>query len=119
MARDAVTVTPIPLNSSVDEAAGTTIVVANGASVDCGGDTSNLVIEIRNTDGTDRVATVKAGVGPTAGYGDLEITVAATSGVELLALESARFGQADGKIYIDFAASFAGTIAAYRLPQGR
>ena len=117
MARDAVTITPVTLNAGTAQPAGTTVVVANGASIAAEyGD--NLMLEIRNTDGTDRVATVKAGVGPTAEYGDLDITVPATTGVMMATIESARFMQADGKIYVDFAASFAGTIAAYRLPQG-
>ena len=117
MARDAVAITDVPLNGSVDQPAGTTINVTNGAVIDAG-HTDNLLIEIRNTNTSDRVATIKAGVGQLAAHGDLEITVAANTGVEMVALESARFAQADGKINVDFAASFAGTIAAYRLPKG-
>ena len=116
MARDAVTITDVPLNSSVDEPAGTTIVVANGAVIDAG-HTDGLMLIIRNTDSSDRVATIKAGVGPTKDLGDLTITVPAATDVVFTVLESARFAQADGKINVDFAASFAGTIAAIRLPK--
>ena len=117
MARDNVAITAVTLNAGTAQPAGTTINVTNGAEV-ASNDTDNLMLEIRNTDGTDRVATIVAGVGPLAEYGDLAITVPATSGVMMVALEGARFVQADGKIYVNFAASFAGTIAAYRLPQG-
>lgn len=42
----------------------------------------------------------------------------AQNDVAVVVLESARFVQADGKIYIDLAASMTGTIQALRLPAG-
>lgn len=78
----------------------------------------DVVIVFANTDGSDRVATILAGDNPpalAAGVGDLSITVPATSGVmAVMNLESARYLQSDGTLEIDLAASFAGTVTAYR-----
>lgn len=121
MARDAVEINNLILNDGLAEAVGTTIVVANGAYVDCKGDTQGLWLVVKNTNGSERNVTIKAGDNPPAllaGQGDLVEPVAATSGVKLICLESARFVQSDGTIHIDFGASMAGTVQAYRLPQG-
>lgn len=120
MARDNVPVTDLSKNSMVDRGAGVTIVVANGAEIQCNGDTRGLFIEVTNTNGTDRVLTIKAGDLPPAllaGQGDLALTIPATSGDKLICLEGARFVQDDGKILVDFAASFAGVIRAFRVPK--
>lgn len=121
MARDAVTLTALTINGDVAESAGTAVNVSNGASVDVAGDTQGVVIVLKNTNGSDRVATIVAGTNPPAmleGIGDLAVTVPATSGVKMVCLEGGRFVQSDGKIYINYAASFAGTAHAYRLPRG-
>lgn len=77
----------------------------------------DVVIVFANTNGSDRVATIKAGDNPpalAAGLGDLSITVPATTGVMVVTgLESARYLQSDGTLEIDLAASFAGTVTAY------
>lgn len=116
MPRDSVTITTPALNAGTDTPAGTTINTTNGAVIAAGGRTRKMLLRITNTNGSDRVATVKAGVGPRAGIGDLAITVPATTGDVLVPVESARFGQANGDIYVDFAASMAGKISALRLP---
>ncbi len=119
MARTAVPVTTITPNASNTMPAGTTIVQADGASIPAG-DTTRLLIRIRNTNGSDRVATILAGdpaLAPRASLGNLAVTVPATSGDVLLVVESARFKQADDSIHVDFAASFAGTISAILLPK--
>lgn len=78
----------------------------------------DVVIVFANTNGSDRVATILAGDNPpalSAGQGDLAITVPATSGVMCVTnLESARYLQSDGTVNIDLAASFDGTVTAYR-----
>ncbi len=117
MARDAITITSLTLNGGVAEATGTTISVANGAEIDAG-HTSKLVVEVRNTFGAELDVTIPAGVGPTKDLGDLVVPVAATTGVQMITLESARFAQSDGKINLDFEATMTGTVAAYRLPDG-
>ena len=82
---------------------------------------SEITIRLTNTNGTDRIATIKAGVSPpalSAGQGDLAVTVPATSGdVTIAGLESARYLQADGSIHLDLAASFAGAVRATRSPK--
>ena len=67
------------------------------------------------------VATIVAGDNPpalSAGQGNLDITVPATSGdMTVAGLESARFLQSDGTVNIDLAASFAGKVYAIRVPR--
>lgn len=95
--------------------------VTNGVSVAAAG-LGALVIRAANTNGSDRVMTIKAGDDPPAHQtpvGDLAVTVPATTGVKLVGpLETARFLQDDGTINIDFAASFAGTLEIYSVPKG-
>lgn len=121
MARDAVTVTALSSGVAATTPAGTTINTTNGAVITAAGGTERLLVRITNTNGTNRVATVKAGDNPPAirsGLGDLAITVPATTGDVSLVVESARFLQDDGTILVDFAASMAGIISAIRLPKG-
>lgn len=121
MPRTAVTVTTLTANAGTAEPAGTTADPTNDHSVDPGGPTDLLLIRFANTNGTDRVATIVAGDSPPAlnsGQGDLSITVPATSGVRWVGpLESARFIQSDGLVHVDLAASFAGTVTAYKVPR--
>lgn len=121
MARDAVTVTALSANALNTNPAGTAINTTNGANIAGVKAGDRLLVRITNTNGTNRVATIKAGVNPPAprkGIGDLAVTVPATTGDVLLVLETARFLQADGSINVDFAASMAGIISAVRLPKG-
>jgi hypothetical protein len=118
-------ITPTALSPTAETAPVSTTIdatlVTNGISVAAGG-LGALVIRVANTNGSDRVITVKAGDDPPAHQapiGDLAVTVAATSGVELIGpLETARFLQDDGTIHIDLAASFAGSIEIYSFPKG-
>lgn len=120
MARTAVTVTTLTANTGVTEPAGTTADPTNDHVVS-GVPAEELILRFANTNGSDRVATIKAGDNPPAleaGLGDLDITVPATSGVRWVGpLTSARFAQDNGDINIDLAASFAGTVTAYRVPR--
>jgi len=120
MARTAVTVTTLTANTATTEPAGTTADPTNDhviSGVPC----EQLLIRLANTNGTDRVATILAGDNPpadAAGQGNLEVTVPATTGVKWVGpLSSARFAQDNGDINIDLAASFAGTVTAYRIPR--
>ena len=119
MARDAVTVTALPMDAGTARPTGTTVDVSNGAVIAASGDTRKLLVELTQTDATARVATFAA---PTdnphavrSGVGNLAITCAQNV-PQYVVIESARFAQSDGAIHIDFAASFAGTVRAYRLP---
>ncbi len=120
MARTAVTVTTLTANTATTEPAGTTADPTNDhviSGVPC----EQLLIRLANTNGSDRVATILAGDNPpadAAGQGNLEVTVPATSGVKWVGpLSSARFAQDNGDVHIDLAASFAGTVTAYRIPR--
>lgn len=123
MAQDAVTIQTID-GDGVNMGAGVTIVVANGARIDGAGAVggySPLFIRVTQTDGTERVMTIKAGTAPgadggaahRAGLGDRAITVPASTGDMLIAIDPARHMQDDGTIDITFAASFAGKIWAF------
>ena len=119
MARDVVTVTALPMDAGTARPTGTTVDVSNGMSIPVSGDTHKLIVELTQTDATARVATFAA---PTdnphavrSGIGNLAITCAQNV-PQYVPLESARFAQSDGSIHINFAASFAGTVRAYRLP---
>lgn len=120
MPRDTVAVTQLTRNAGSTQPAGTAIVVANGAQVPAG-KAERLIIRVTNTHGSGHPVTIKAGVNPPAfraGLGDLSVTVPATSGDVLIPVESARFAQADGFIYLDFEASHAGVVSAVAVPKG-
>jgi len=117
MARDAVTVTTLAIDSGTARPTGTTVNVSNGMTIAVAGNTRKLIVELLQTDATSRVATFPKGTtqeAVRAGVGDLAITCAQNVR-QYVVLESARFVQTDGAIWINFAASFAGTVAAYRL----
>ena len=119
MARTNVPLSKLTANSSVTNPAGTTLDPTNGHVISAAR-FRKLFIRITNTNGTNRVATIKAGAYPPAestGLGDLAVTVPATTGDVLIGpLESARFSQANGDIYVDLGASIAGIIAAIQFP---
>ena len=118
--------TVLPVTNLVNDAgtaapAATTIVQASGAEIAAAGDAARLLIEVINTDASARVVTVKAPTdnphAPRAALGDLAVSCAQNV-ARIINVESARFAQTDGKIHLDFAAEFAGTMRAYRLPRG-
>ena len=122
MARAAVTVTTLTAGTAVAESAGTTADPTNDHYIAASALTfplEELLLVFKNTNGSDRVATIVAGDSPPAfsnGQGNLAITVPATTGVMFVTgLESARYLQDNGDLNIDLATSFAGTVHAYRL----
>lgn len=118
-------VTPVKrvANSSVAEPAGTTIdatLVTNGVRI-VNPDWRSMVVVVANTAGADKVVTIQSGdEGGGAikqSQGDLTVTVVATSGVRQIGpLESARFSQADGSCWVDFASGTTGTIKVVQNP---
>lgn len=123
MARTAVTVTSLA-NTGTAESAGTTADPTNDHEITAAALTfplEELMLVFKNTNASDRVATIVAGDSPPAfgaGVGKLDVTVLATTGVMIVSgLESGRFLQSDGRLEIDLAASFAGTVHAYRVPR--
>lgn len=119
MARDTVAVTALTQNAGTANPAGTTIAPANDAQID-GSLAERMLIRVTNTHGTAHPVVIKAGVNPPAfrgSLGDLSVTVPLTSGDVLIPIESARFMQADGMIYVDFETDHAGKISAVALPK--
>ena len=133
MARTSVAVTPLTANGSISTAAGTTIdstLVTNGVKIALASTaipaaydaTRGFFLRVTNTNGTDRVCTVRKGASNPPAFqkdlGDLAVTVVATSGDVLIGpLDLARFVQTDGSIYVDFGTSMTGKITAYILPR--
>jgi hypothetical protein len=120
MPRTSVALTALTLNDGVVSGA-TAVDPTNGHTIPVGGETSNIVLEVNNTAGASKNVTIKAGNNPPAlrsGIGDKVIAV--TNGTrKLITVESARFVQADGAIYVDLEAAITGTIAAYQIPAGQ
>lgn len=120
MARTAITVTELVAGQPTERVAGTTADPTNDHEIALDFPLEELLLIITQTDSTARVATIAAGVSPpalAAGQGDLDQSIDQDEEWIVAGLESARFMQSDGKLHIDLAASFAGTIEAYRVPR--
>jgi len=123
MTRLANVLTPIELsqNDGIDAKAATVLtsiagLVALGTQFLPGKD-DKFIIHVKNTDGAALDVTVQAGNGPLGAQGDLVVEVAATTGEQLIGpLESARFKQDDGYVYVDFETGMTGLIGVYQLP---
>ncbi len=119
MARTAVTVTE-PAAGAFTAKASTNADPTNDHVVTVDFPLEELVLIFTQTDATARAATIVAGDSPpalSAGQGDLTQSIAQNGVYVVAGLESARFLQSDGTLNIDLAASFAGTIEAYRVPR--
>lgn len=130
-ARTQIPLTTLTRNAITDIPAGTVIDQANGmyieldtTSIPAGPGSEDLTIMVQTTNGADKVVTIKAGVGGGAtpgqaiqsGIGDLSLTATAASGGGIIgSLESGRFMQTNGQIYLDFASGTTGWITAYSL----
>ena len=100
---------------------GTAIVHANTHVITPTGPLEDMVIMVRNTEGSTNVVTVKAGDNPpadAAGLGDLALTtIAATTGMIILPpLSSARFLQDNGTVRITVESNMTGYIIAMQRP---
>lgn len=104
---------PVASYQAVDAITG----AGNGIAFACpkGG---KFFIHVKNTNGSARVATVKASdEGLAKNQGDLAVTVGATTGEQWIYLENLdRFKQSDGKVYVEFAASMTGYVQAFSHP---
>lgn len=120
MARTAVPYSNLVPNSNLSYPAGTDIDATNHHVIN-NAVPELTILRVTNTNGSDRVITIKAGANPpaiAAGQGDLAVTVAATSGHQFIGpFESGRFLQADGSMNIDIGASMAGKIVALKVPR--
>lgn len=127
--RTQIPLTTLTRNTMTDIPAGTVIDQANGMYIDftttsipAGPDSELLTLEVRTNNGADKTVTIKAGVGGgvtpgsaiRAPLGDLVFTAHAASGGGIVGgLESARFMQTNGQIYINFQSGITGWITAY------
>lgn len=115
----------VPIQSLVQNggtvSAGTALDAANGMVIAAGSKTRGLLVYIKHsggTAGTPGTCSVVPGADPPAfrqGLGTL-VDVTPTATDRVLLVESARFAQANGDIYLDLSTGFTGTVYAYRLP---
>lgn len=129
MARTQIPLTTLTRNVIANIPAGTAIDQANGMYIDLattaipvGPGAEDLILLVQTTNGANKTVTVKAGVGggSTAGaafhslLGDLALTATAANGGGIIGgLESARFMQTNGQIYIDFQSGITGWITVF------
>jgi len=117
MARHAVVPVQTLTDTGVDGKAATVmyaIVQADGHYIDVNDiNTDNMIIHFKNTEGSSNDIIISAGVYSRSSLGSLTVSCAATSGEQLIRIESARFKDADGYILIDFSAATTGLIGAY------
>lgn len=127
MARTNLPVTDLPGNAGVLMAT-TAIDAANGMNlvltsetIPAKGEASDVVLIVANTFTSPENCIIRAGAGPVPAFrssmGDLTVSVTNATTQYIGPFESARFAQADGSLNIDFAAGFAGTIVALRVPR--
>lgn len=122
MARTAIHVTTLTANTAVADPTDTTADTTNDhvLTIPAGATLEEIVLRIKQTDATGRVATIKAGDNPpadAAGQGTLTKEIAQNEVWWIGPLSSARFLQDDGTLQVDLAASFAGTIEAFYIPR--
>lgn len=124
MPRTAVVPRALVANGNLIGTSGATTIdatlVTNGVSV-TGAIPEQTVIRVTNTEGSTNTVTVQSGAVPPAlagGLGDLVVTVAATTGVQYIGpLESGRFMQSDGSLWLDFESGMTGSIDILTVPR--
>lgn len=124
MPRTAVVPRALVANGNLIGTSGATTIdatlVTNGVSV-TGAIPEQTVIRVTNTEASTNTVTVQSGAVPPAlagGLGDLVVTVAATTGVQFIGpLESGRFMQADGSLWLDFESGMTGSIDILTVPR--
>lgn len=119
MARDAVAITDLTIDAGTDLVAGTAIAPADGATIAAAGNTRKLLIWVSNTESAAYDVTLTAPTAnpnaPRSALGNVVYEVGAGEEA-FFVIESARFAQSDGAIYVDFETGMTGFVAAYRLP---
>ncbi len=107
-----------PAGTAIDQPNGMVVALASGAVPHAPG-AGRLVLRIANSAAAPYTVTVRAGATPPAfraGLGDLTVSVPAGATRWFGPFESARFVQADGSLYLDFAAGITGTATAFLVP---
>jgi len=123
MARTTIPVTSLAKNAGAAMAtaeSATAVDQTNGMAI-AGANPEKLLLRVTNTAGAAHGVIIRAGnslyPAVLSGQGDLNVQVAATTGVAYVGpFDSERFLQSDGSLNVDFEASFAGKIAAVLLP---
>ncbi len=124
MARTAVTVNAISMNTALADPTDTTADATNDHVITPTKPLSRILLRITHTAASTKVLTVVAGDNPpadAAGQGALTVSCAAgnvTPVVKWLVLSSDRFQQNDGTVQIDLESGFTGTIGAFSFPAG-
>lgn len=126
MARTAIPVTTLTANAATADVAGTAIDATNSHNVALGSVAcEEIIIRVKNTTASTKVATIKAGANPpadAAGQGDIAVSLTDGSTTATVAfvgpLTSARFIRADGSINIDIGAGMTGAITVFAIPRG-
>lgn len=122
MADTAVPISPLGLNASTANPAGTAIVAADNHVITPDRESKKIAIRLTNTTASTKVFTVLAGDNPpatAAGQGNLTVSLtngSTTPQIAWVVVETARFLQSDGTIRITVEASTTGNIAALGLP---
>ncbi|MBE7512559.1 MAG: hypothetical protein HS103_07070 [Anaerolineales bacterium] len=120
MARDTLPITDLAVNALTAPETPLAISPTDGATLPAGGDTGRIAVQITNSAEAAYTVTVAAGVNPPAfraPMGDLAMEIPAGA-TRYLVIESARFAQANGAIWLDFESGMTGTALALRLPRG-
>ncbi|MCA1624168.1 MAG: hypothetical protein LC778_10275 [Acidobacteria bacterium] len=121
MPRTDVIPTRLAKNSSIVTPAGTTIdatLVTNGVRV-VNAPFGSMWLEMSNTAGVSKNVTIRKGSNPPATlgrYGDLIIAVGTGTSREIF-MESGRYAQSDGSLYVDFEAGTTGVIKVRAFPK--
>ncbi len=124
MARTAVTVNAISLNTALADPTDTTADATNDHVITPTKPLSKILLRVTHTAASTKVLTVVAGDNPpadAAGQGSLAVSFAAgnvTPVVKFLVVSSDRFQQNDGTVQIDLESGFTGTIGAFSFPAG-
>ncbi|MGW1399287.1 hypothetical protein ACWCRF_11565 [Streptomyces sp. NPDC002405] len=96
-----------------------TALVTNGLAVETA-DVRQLLLHVRNTAGSDKTLTVRAGDSTAAwmaAQGDMQVPIPAGQGVFVGPFDSTRFQRRDGRLHVDFTAGTTGSVVAYAAPR--
>lgn len=124
MARTAITVNAISMNTALADPTDTVADATNDHVITLTKPLSKILLRVTHTASSSKVLTVVAGDNPPAdaqGQGNLDVTFGAgnvTPVVKWLVLSSDRFQQNDGTVQIDLASGFTGSIGAFSFPAG-
>jgi hypothetical protein len=118
MARTAVDKKLLVANGFLADPTGTALDATNHHTVAAPLEDELVLLRVTNSYAGSKAITVKAGVGPLAGQGDYTPAGLAQNAVGWYGpFTSAKFGQADGSINVDCAASMTGYIQAFIVPR--